>query len=225
MINKDETNFLASCLPVFDELSETENNMLIFNTVKSFYAKGRIILNGDKECNGLILVKEGQLRAYYTTTEGKEITLYRLLSGDICIMSASCILKNIDFSVTLEVEKDSELLFIPANIWSKVSHENSFVKEYSLELISLRFSDVMWVMEQVVFKSMDSRLAAFLMEQAALEEADTIQLTHEVIARNLSTAREVVSRMLKYFENEGLVRLSRGAIKIIDSKKLRKMSI
>lgn len=224
MINKDETNFLANCLPVFDKLTEKESDMLIGNSVKSFYAKGRIILNGDKECNGLILVKEGQLRAYYTTTEGKEITLYRLLSQDICIMSASCILKNIDFSVTLEVEKDSELLFIPANIWSKINNDNSFVKEYSLELVSLRFSDVMWVMEQIVFKGIDSRLAAFLMDQAALEESDTILLTHEVIARNLSTAREVISRMLKYFENEGLVALSRGAIKIIDGKKLRKMS-
>ncbi|OJU13654.1 MAG: Crp/Fnr family transcriptional regulator [Clostridiales bacterium 43-6] len=201
-----------------------EKNLLLFNTVATVYQKGKIIINGVDECNGLIIVKNGQLRAYYTTAEGKEITLYRLLSSDICIMSASCIIKNIDFSVTLEVEKDSEVLVIPANIWGKLNEANGAVKEFSLQLISLRFSDVMWVMEQIVFKGMDQRLAGFLIEQSSLEESDTLSITHEVIAKNLSTAREVISRLLKYFENEKLVELSRGSLKILDFKGLHKLS-
>jgi CRP/FNR family transcriptional regulator len=93
-----------------------------------------------------------------------------------------------------------------------------------MELVSERLSEVMWVMEQIVSKNMRQRIAVFLLEQSVLEESDTLTMTHETIAKNLGTSREVISRILKYFENDGIIRLSRGQIQIRDMKKLKEMS-
>jgi CRP/FNR family transcriptional regulator len=224
MLNDDDVLFIKAIFPFYEKLTKQEKFILTVNTVQAIYKKDKIILNNENECNGVVILKSGQLRAYIDSDEGKEITLYRLLSNDVCIMTASCILKNINFTVTLEVEKDSLLYFIPANIWSDLSSSNGYIKEYESELISERFSEVMWVMEQVVFKGMGNRLAEFLLEQSALQESDSITITHETIAKNLGTAREVISRMLKYFEIEGLIEMSRGTVKIINNKKLIGMS-
>ena len=224
MLKDDEIDFLKSIFKFYENLTNSERDLINSNTVKANYEKGKIIANSENECNGIVILKSGQLRVYLISDEGKEITLYRLLSSDVCIMTASCVLKNITFSVTLEVEKESVLFFIPANVWSSLSNSKSLVKEYSLELISSRFSEVMWVMEQVVFMGMGKRLSAFLLDQSALEQSSSITITHDIIARNLGTAREVISRLLKYFENEGLIELSRGTVKLMDIKKLRHMS-
>lgn len=133
-------------------------------------------------------------------------------------------LKNITFEVTLEVEKDSEVTFIPAAAWGKLTEKNSFVKEFSMELVNERFSEVIWVMEQMVSKNMGQRIAAFLLEQSVLENSETLSMTHETIAKNLGTAREMISRILKYLENDGLLKLSRGQIVLTDVKKLHDMS-
>lgn len=223
MLNDQDLKFLTDYLPFISHLDQVDLELITSTCLKSTYAPGEIILNREKECNGLVIVKSGQLRAYFESEDGKEITLYRLLSGDICILTASCVLKNITFEVTLEVEKDSEVTFIPATTWGKLAEKNSFVKEFSMELVNERFSEVMWVMEQMVSKNMGQRVAAFLLEQSALENSETFSMTHETIAKNLGTAREVISRILKYLENDGLLKLSRGRITLTDLKRLRDM--
>ena len=124
-------------------------------------------------------------------------------------------MRNITFDIHVEAEKNSEIMIMPASVFKQLSDSNPAVKSFEAEIVSARLSDVMWVIEQVVFMSMDKRLAVFLLEQSAIEETDDLAITHEVIARNLGTAREVVSRMLKYFESEGLVSLSRGKITLV----------
>lgn len=224
MLSNQDLNFLMGYLPFINRLDQADRNLLFSTCSESIYTPGEIILNREKECNGLVIVKSGQLRAYFESEDGKGITLYRLLSGDICILTASCVLKNITFEVTLEVEKDSEIMFIPAATWGKLAEKNSFVKEFSMELVNERFSEVMWVMEQMVSKNMGQRIAAFLLEQSVLENSETLSMTHETIAKNLGTAREVISRILKYLENDGLLKLSRGQILLTNVKKLREMS-
>ena len=224
MLKANDTEFIKTIFMFYEKLSNDEKILITSNTVKADYEKSKLITSYENECNGIVILKSGQLRAYLISDEGKEITLYRLLSRDVCIMTASCVLKNINFNVTLEVEKESVLFLIPANVWSSLSNSNILVKEYALELISSRFSEVMWVMEQVVFMGMGQRLSVFLLEQAALEQDNSITITHDTIAKNLGTAREVISRLLKYFENEGLIELSRGTVKIMNIKKLRNMS-
>lgn len=224
MLTHDDIVFLQDHLPVFKKLNDADRLAVVATASRSVYKQGDIILSKERECNGLVIVKNGQLRAFFESADGKEITLYRLLTNDICILSASCVLKNITFEVTLEAEKDSVLYFIPAAFWGNLTAKNIVAKEFSMELVTERFSEVMWVMEQIVSKNMRQRIAVFLLEQSVLEESDTLAMTHETIAKNLGTAREVISRILKYFENDGIIRLSRGQLQIVNMQKLKEMS-
>jgi CRP/FNR family transcriptional regulator len=157
--------------------------------------------------------------------EGKEITLYRLFPGDICILSASCVLEMLTFDVYIDSEEDSECVVVGGCIIEQLSQKNKDVKIFVLETALSRFSDVMWVMEQILFMSMDKRLAIFLLDEAAKAEGSAIKLTHEQIAKYMGSAREVVTRMLKYFVSEGLVSYSRSeGIKILNKQALRALS-
>ena len=182
--------------------------------------KGDVIHDGSTYCTGLVLVRSGQLRAYILSDEGREITIYRLFDRDMCLFSASCIMHSIQFDVTIEAEKDTTLWIIPADTYKSIMEESAPVANYTNELMASRFSDVMWLMEQVMWKSLDKRVAAFLLEEAAIEGTDALKITHETIANHLGTHREVVTRMLRYFQNEGMVKLSRGMVTIRDRDKL-----
>ena len=218
------SEFLSKKLEFWKSLNPSEQNLIIKGSMLKSYKKGNIIYGGLDDCKGLILVRQGQLRAYILSESGKEVTLYRLFEGDICIMSASCALKNISFDIYLEAEKDSEILLIPADTYFELSQNNIEVQKFTNKITLTRFSDVMWIMEQILFMSFDKRLAMFLLEQAQIEGSETVNMTHEDIAKHLGSAREVVSRMLKYFQNEGYVKTIRGSIIITDRNKLQQLS-
>lgn len=158
--------------------------------------------------------------------EGKEVTLYRLFPGDICIFSASCVLESITFDVNVDAEEDSECVVVGGCAYEGLWQKSDEVKIFTYETALSRFSDVMWVMQQILFMSMDKRLAIFLLDESAKLGTDTVKLTHEQIAKYMGSAREVVSRMLKYFATEGIITASRSeGIKIIDKKRLRAMTL
>lgn len=157
--------------------------------------------------------------------EGKEITLYRLHKGDMCMLSASCVINSITFDVFVDAEEDSECYVISGPAFAAAAERNPAVKIFALETAVGRFSDVMWVMQQILFMSMDKRLAIFLSDESARTGSDTVTLTHEQIARYMGSAREVVSRMLKYFANEGIVEVLRGGVTILDKKRLRQLTL
>ena len=198
---------------------ETLSNAASYQTVN----KGTVLHNGAADCTGLMLVCSGQLRAYILSEEGREITLYRLFEMDICLFSASCIMHSVQFDVTIEAEKDSSFWLIPTDVYQQMMKTSAPLANYTNEIMASRFSDVMWLMEQVMWKSFDQRLAAFLLEEAALEGGERLKMTHEMIGNHLGSAREVVTRMLRYFQNEGMVRLSRGIVEITDRKKLERL--
>jgi CRP/FNR family transcriptional regulator len=141
------------------------------------------------------------------------------------MLSASCVLEAITFDVFIDAEEDSECYVISGPAFAAVAKRSPVVKIFALETAVSRFSDVMWVLQQILFMSMDRRLAIFLSDESARIGSDTITLTHEQIARYMGSAREVVSRMLKYFANEGIVEVSRKGIKILDKKRLRKLAL
>lgn len=222
MVN--DVELLSEYLEFWANLNSNEQQDIIKESLFKRYKKGKIIYGGLDDCQGLILVKNGQLRAYILSESGKEVTLYRLFEGDICILSASCVLKNISFDIYIEAEKDSEIFLIPSETYMKISQNNIDVQKFTNKITLMRFSDVMWIMEQVLFMSFDKRLAMFLLEQSQIENSDTIKMTHEDIAKHMGSAREVVTRMLKYFQNEGYVKTERGSIIITDIKKLQELS-
>lgn len=183
--------------------------------------KGTVIHNGSEECTGLLLIKSGQLRAYILSEEGREITIYRLFDRDMCLFSASCMLRSIQFEVVIEAEKDTKLWIIPSEVYKGIMEESAPAANYTNELMAARFSDVMWLIEQIMWKSLDKRVADFLLEEASIEESRELKITHEAIANHLGTHREVITRMLRYFQSEGMVQLSRGLVRITDEEKLR----
>ena len=140
------------------------------------------------------------------------------------LLSASCVMPDLQFNVMIEVEKDSEFWSIPACLFKNLVDESIAVSNYAGSLLSSNFSELMWLMEQIMWKSMDKRLAAFLLEEMHLEDTDTLKLTHEKIANHMGTAREVITRMLRYFQSEGMVTMTRGTITITNEKALAKLA-
>ena len=183
-----------------------------------------MIHNGSMDCLGLLLIRSGQLRVYTLSSEGREITLYRLFDHDICLFSASCVMPNIQFEVIIEAEKDCEFWVLPSCLFKDLMEESAVVANYANQLISSRFSEVMWLMEQIMWKSFDKRLASFLIEEGVLENSTSLKITHEKIANHMGTAREVVTRMLRYFQSEGMVKLTRGTVEILDEAALERLA-
>ena len=216
-------DLLKKTCPFFDKMSDLDKATFCNSAQSVHFERGQNIHDGN-ECTGIILIKSGSLRLYISSDDGKEITLYRLFPGDMCMLSASCVLDAITFDVFVDSEEDSDCVVIGGCAYEDLSRRMTEAKIFALETALSRFSDVMWVMQQILFMSMDRRLAIFLLDEAAKNGSDTVTLTHEQIAKYMGSAREVVSRMLKYFSGEGLVESHRGGIKITDKAGLRRLT-
>lgn len=209
--------------PFWERLSAEDRETLCRTAQSVRFKKGTNIHDGN-ECTGVILVRTGSLRLYILSEDGKEITLYRIFAGEMCMLSASCVLDTITFDVFVDCEENSECVVIGGCIIEDLSRRIPEVKIFVLETALGRFSDVMWVMQQILFMSMDKRLAIFLLDESVNRKSDVISLTHEQIAKYMGSAREVVSRMLKYFSSEGIVEVSRGGVRILDRSRLRQLA-
>lgn len=210
----------ATYFPVWDRLTSAQQSRLVGGAVGRTVKKGTVLHSG-ADCTGLLLVETGQLRAYILSAEGREITLYRLFDLDICLFSASCMIRSLQFDITIETEKDTALYIIPAEIYQEVMTQSAPLANFTNEVMADRFSEVMWLVEKILWESMDRRVAAFLLEEAAIEGSDRLCITHETIANHLGTHREVVTRMLRYFQSEGLVKLRRGVVELTDRERLK----
>jgi CRP/FNR family transcriptional regulator len=215
---------LSEFFPFWEKLTDIQREKLIEVSHPLSAKAGTVVHNGGMDCLGLLLIRSGQLRVYMLSDEGREVTLYRLFDMDICLFSASCVMQSVQFDVMIEAEKDTEMWIIPPHIFRRLRNESAAMANYASDLMASRFSDVMWQMEQIMWKSFDKRLAAFLLEEAALEESNQLKITHEAIGNHLGNPREVVTRMLRYFQSEGMVNLSRGTVELTDEKKLRALA-
>ena len=214
----------AGYIPFWDKLTPQQQQQV--GQVIEFrkVTKGTHIHDSSAECLGLVMVKSGQLRAYILSEDGREITISRLFDYDVSLLSASCVMPDLQFNVMIEAEKDSAFWSIPACLFKNLMEESLPGSNYARDLISSNFSELMWLMEQIMWKSFDKRLAAFLLEETVVEGADELKITHERIANHMGTAREVVTRMLRYFQSEGMVRLTRGTVDITDPGKMRTLA-
>ena len=206
--------------PIWDKLSPDHQQKILSSVVFHTVPKGTILHNGSVDCTGPLVIKSGQVRVYSLSDEGREVTLYRLFDRDICLFSASCMMPSIQFDVIIETEKETTLWLIPVQVYRAIMAESAAVANYTNEIMASRFSEVMWLMEQIMWKSLDKRLAKFLIEEADIEGTDQLKITHETIANHLGSPREVITRMLRYFQSEGLVQLSRGTVELTHREKL-----
>ena len=208
-------------LPFWKLLTDSEKELVRQNAVIRLYKKGTPVYSSERECLGMLFVMQGEMRTYLLSEEGREVTLFRIYPNDLCVLSASCVISQISFDTQMSAQKDTEALIIPPNIVLFLKEKNLSVRCFLYELATKRFSDVMWAMQQILFKRLDQRLALFLMQESQHLGTDTIHMTHEQIAQQISSAREAVARMLKQFSEDGLVELKRGAIRLLDQKGLK----
>ena len=216
---------ISNYFPIWEQLTPSEQETLSSSCSSRSISKGTMLHSGSGDCIGLLVIRTGRLRAFLSSEDGREVTLYRLFPRDICLFSASCIMQNIQFDIFIEAEQDTDLWVIPSGIYKKLMEESAVLANYTNQIMASRFSEVMWLVAQIMWKSMDRRLASFLLDGSSIEGGPVLKITHERIASHLGTAREVVTRMLRYFQGEGYVRLSRGTIEITDTGALQKLDI
>ena len=210
-------------LPVWNKLNPDQQALIESSLIYRKEPKGTIVHNGSTDCAGLMLIRSGQLRAYILSDEGREVTIYRLFDWDICLFSASCVLNSVQFEIMIQAEKETEFWVIPPMVFKKLMEESAPMANYVNSIMGSRLSEVMWLVEQIMWKSLDKRLATFLLEESAIEGTRELKITHENIANHLGTHREVVTRMLRYFQNERMVQLSRGTVTLINEDKLESL--
>jgi len=189
------------------------------------YPIGTVILEEGSSCTNMVFVLDGTIRVYKLSPEGKEITLYRLGNGETCVLSVSCIMGNLHYPAMAEVEEEITLGIIPAAFYNELFLAESACQQFIFNTISTRLQEVMLLVDEVVFKNMDTRLAAFILQKLYKDNIEErLDMTHEKIAIELGTAREVVSRLLKDFEKKNIVSLSRGKIIVKDKEFLKKIA-
>ena len=221
---KENAAVLAEILPFWEKLTEAQKNLLSENTSLLRYSKKSNVIGDTCIGTGAIYVKSGMLRAYLLSEEGREVTLYRMSKGDFCVLSSACACDDMPFDIFFDTELDSEIYMIGSQSYTKVRSENIYADNFSLRVGMSRFSEVIWALEQILFMSFDKRLAIFLIDELAHNGGDTVYMTHDQIAKHMGSAREVVSRMLKYFSSEGMVTLSRGGVTVINKDRLRRLT-
>ncbi len=210
--------------PIWNKLSADQQQRILEVLEFRKVSKGTHIHDSSADCLGLVVLKSGQLRTYILSEDGREISISRLFEYDVSLLSASCVIPDLQMNVMIEAEKDSEFWSIPACLFKNLMDESAAVASFANSLMSSNYSELMWLMEQIMWRSFDKRLASFLVEEMQLEDSAELKITHEKIANHMGTAREVVTRMLRYFQSEGMVKLTRGSVQIVDEAKLRKLA-
>jgi CRP/FNR family transcriptional regulator len=197
---------------------QVKEEFLKYASAQTVPAGQTICWEGDV-CTHLAIVLSGVVRVYKIGESGREITLYRIEENDSCILTASCILSDIRFPALAVVEEEVRAVLLPAQVLRRWTGQYEVWRGYIFGLMSRRMADVISTVEEIAFQRVDVRVAEFLLKQVA-GGRQKIAITHQEIAFELGTAREVVSRILKDFERDGLISLSRGAITINEPRTL-----
>lgn len=214
---------ILSKLPFWDKLSKSQQDYISQNAVVRQYEKGSSIFSYSNSCLGMTYITKGSVRVFINSEEGREITLFRLKKDSTCVLSASCVINQISFDTHMETEESCEILIINSNAFKRITEENIYVRCFMYELMTERFSSVMWTMQQILFSKFDKRLATFLVNEYEKTGNKKIHMTHEYIAKQVNSVREVTSRMLKRFVADGYIEIGRGYIIIRDIDSLKKI--
>ena len=211
-VNKDE---ILDALPFLEDVEQAGIQELQRFGIYSLIPKHQFITMEGDSCQFFSFVLSGKIKVYKTAENGREITLYRLEKGQSCILTASCILSNKKFPAISFSEEPVSVISIPSPLFLEWVGKHDFWRNYVFNLLSERLSAIISVVEEIAFRNVDIRLAQHL-NKITNANKDKIKTTHQLIAGDIGTSREVVSRLLKDFEDEGILILSRGSIKIID---------
>lgn len=220
MLQAAQKDFLKQTLPFFSELNDEQAKYLFTNTRAVSALAGETVHGSLEECLGIVAVQSGRLRAFMLSPEGRELTLYFMGPGSLTMLAASCILENASLPVYLSAEEGSCICIIAPGAYNRLRAALPAIEHYTSEVIGSNFSQTMRAIESTVFLSVEQRLAMLLLQQSAFEQSLTLHITQEALARHLGTAREVVTRLLKGFSEQGLVELFRGGLTLLKTDEL-----
>ncbi|MDY4611935.1 MAG: Crp/Fnr family transcriptional regulator [Sphaerochaetaceae bacterium] len=211
-------------LPFWNRLSSEKQELFISESTLHSFNTGDTVYEAHGVCPSLILLISGRLRSIFSHDRTKKITLYWLYESEACVLSACPVLHNVPFEITIVAEDTSELIMIPAEFYLSIQEEYPEMKMFVRQQMNARFSDVMWLVQQVGFQPFPKNLATYLIERSAREGTPLIHVTQAEIAQELGTGRNVVGRTLRQFEKAGFIRLVRGGVFIRDLSALMKAS-
>lgn len=213
-----ETERLESRYPVLAELTAPAHARLLDSARWMRVPAGAMLFDDRQACEGFPFVVEGTVRVSKCAPSGRELPLYRVGPGETCIISSSCLLGHEDYNARGVTESDTLLMLLPKAAFDDLMAERPF-RDFVFHLFAERIADLMQLIEEVAFRKLDQRLAALLLGKGRL-----VHTTHQQLADELGSVREIVSRLLKNFADQGLVRLAREQVEILDPAGLRKLS-
>ena len=223
MLDTQQFNRVTFALPFLLRADETLKQDLRQNAQWVKIPAGQdVFVDGDR-VDGIALLLSGVVRVYKIGETGREITLYRFGLGQSCILTANAILSEKSFPAIATVEEDAEAVMIPAGVFRAWVNRYGLWREFVFDLLSDRLSTVMAVVDEVVFKRMDRRVASWLLNQARVR--NPLRVTHQEIAAELGSSREVISRILEDFSREELIEAGRGTIEVLDFDGLESRSV
>lgn len=212
-------------LPFWDHLSSDEKALVSERSFLRTFSPNQLIRSTDNSCTGIVFIVRGGIRTSLISEEGKEITLFKLGSGECCVTTASCVIKQISFGTTLvTTTEESTLLVVPASLCEHLTTNNIYVKAFMLEVEAERYSQVVRVLQQMLFKRLDQRVASHLIERAQACGSPELKITQNELARDINSAREAVTRVLHRLASNGLIEIKRGRILILNQNGLRQLA-
>ncbi|RKI37988.1 Crp/Fnr family transcriptional regulator [bacterium D16-51] len=220
-----EETLFADTFSFWEKISKDDKRSILDGSVDAEYKKGQLIHRSDMKCQGAIIVLSGVLRVYIVSEEGREVTLFRIYANDSCVLSASCLLDTIAFDILIEPSEDVHVVMVPTAVLFPIMSKNPYVELYMYKKATERFSDVMWTIQQILFMGTDKRIAVFLWDEMHRQGQAQLKITHDEIAKNIGSAREVVTKVLKYFAEERIIILKRGKIEIANKKALQRLAM
>ena len=206
------TDSFLKIFPVFRNEQTLQLEKLLTNGVKRNLSKGDSLYFEGDQCQGIGFLLSGEIRVFKIGEIGREITLYEIFPGETCILNASCLLSSQRYPANAAATADGTILFIPADLFMGMMSASAIMRDFIFSLFSRRFNEIIELLEEVTFGKLNERLSEYLIEKSS---NDLLLTSHQKIANDLGTSREVISRLLKDFERKGQVALSRNQVRII----------
>ena len=213
-------NEMMRVLPFWEKLTEEEKTRVEMTAYVRHFDEGEELYGPCADCLGMIHIMKGETRAFLLSDEGREVTLFHIGEGDDCVLSASCVLAHIHFESHIEAAKPSDVLIIPVSLFGELVERNVYVRCFSYEVATRRFSSVVSVLEQTHFARTDKRVAGYLLRLYRETGKTEIRITQEQLALRVNSVRETVSRTLNRFAGEEMIEIRRGTILLKNLRKL-----
>lgn len=210
-------------LAFWDRLSPEERERVERSAHSVRYGAGQMIWSGELDCLGILMIRSGVVRLFLSSQDGREATIARMTEGEVCTLTASCTMPTTEFNIRVQAESEVEALVVPALCLSGLVRENLYVENFLYRSATQHFAHVLEAVEQMLFFSLEQRVAAHLLDEAARLGTDTLRVTQEQVAQAIGSAREAVTRTLKKLAAAGAVEVFRGGVRLTDKRALYRL--